>query len=65
LGALHKAWKGYAIAKNKEEDDNMLHYADIIQEYQYDLGRPVSSFHDIGKLALAFYSFVLLNIERI
>jgi hypothetical protein len=30
-GALHKAWKGYVIAKNKDEYDKMLHYADIIQ----------------------------------
>ena len=56
-GALHKAWKGYVIAKNKKEYDKMLHYADIIQELQDDLGlRPVSSFHDIGKSALRFYS---------
>jgi hypothetical protein len=34
----------------------MLHYADIIQECQDDLGLQVSSFHDIGKSALAFYS---------
>jgi hypothetical protein len=55
-GALHKAWKGYVIAKNKNEFDNMLHYADIIQESQYDLGLEVSSFPDIGKSARAFYS---------
>jgi hypothetical protein len=30
-GALHKAWKGYVIAKNKDEYDKMLHYADIIR----------------------------------
>jgi hypothetical protein len=36
-GALHKAWKGYVIAKNKEGDDKMEHYAGIIQECQYDL----------------------------
>ena len=30
LGALHKAWTGYVIAKNKGEDDKMVHYADII-----------------------------------
>jgi hypothetical protein len=30
-GALHKAWKGYVIAKNKDKYDNMLSYADIIQ----------------------------------
>jgi hypothetical protein len=55
-GTLHKAWKGYVIAKNKDEFDKMLHYADIIQECQDDLGLEASSFHDIGKSALAFYS---------
>jgi hypothetical protein len=55
-GALHKAWKGYVIAKNKHEYDNMERYARIIQELQHDLGLEVSSFHDIGKSALAFYS---------
>jgi hypothetical protein len=55
-GALHKAWKGYVIAKNKDEFDKMLHYADIIQECQDDLGLQVSSFPDIGKSALGFYS---------
>src|SRR5919204_3188268 len=47
-GALIKGWKGYVIAKNKDEYDKMEHYARIIQECQYDLGRPVSSFHNIG-----------------
>jgi hypothetical protein len=47
-GALHKAWKGYVIAKNKDEYDKMLHYADIVQESQYDLRLKVSSFHNIG-----------------
>ena len=36
-GALHKAWKGYVIAKKKDEYDNMEHYARIIQENQHDL----------------------------
>ncbi|MFL6318245.1 MAG: hypothetical protein ACJ72U_10595 [Nitrososphaeraceae archaeon] len=54
-GALHKTWKGYVIAKNKDEYDKMVHYADI-QECQDDLGLPVSSFHDTGKSALAFHS---------
>jgi hypothetical protein len=36
-GVLGKAWKGYVIAKNKEEDDKMVHYARIIQECLYDL----------------------------
>ena len=48
-GALHKAWKGYVIAKNKDEYDKMLHYADIIQELQDNLGLRVSSFPDMGK----------------
>jgi hypothetical protein len=56
MGALHKAWKGYVIAKNKDEYDKTLHYADIIQECQDDLGLRVSSFHNIGKSALAFHS---------
>ncbi|MFL6328753.1 MAG: hypothetical protein ACJ71I_14900 [Nitrososphaeraceae archaeon] len=37
-GALHKAWKGYVIAKNKDEYEKMERYACIIQESQYDLG---------------------------
>jgi hypothetical protein len=36
-GTLHKAWKGYVIAKNKDEYDNMERYARIIQESQHDL----------------------------
>ena len=47
-GALRKAWKGYMIAKNKDEYDKMEHYARIIQESQHDLGLPISSFDNIG-----------------
>jgi hypothetical protein len=47
-GALCKAWKGYVIAKNKDEYDKMLHYARIIQECQHDLGLEISSFPNIG-----------------
>lgn len=43
-GALHKAWKGYVIAKNKDEYEKMESYARIIQECQYDLRLTVSSF---------------------
>jgi len=43
-GALHKAWKGYVIAKNKDEHDKMERYADIIQECQDDLGLQVVHF---------------------
>jgi hypothetical protein len=52
--ALHKAWKGYVIAKNKDEHDKMERYARIIQESQYDLGLEVSSFDNIGMPASSF-----------
>jgi hypothetical protein len=42
----------------------MVHYADIIQECQDDLGLPVSSFHDIGKSALAFHSLPAAQIAQ-
>jgi hypothetical protein len=45
---LVKAWKGYVIAKNKDEYERMEHYARIIQESQHDLGLEVSSFDNIG-----------------
>src|SRR5438445_353272 len=55
-GALHKAWKGYVIAKNKYEHDKIEYYASVIQNLQNELGLRVSSFHDIGMSALKFYS---------
>ncbi|MFL6401550.1 MAG: hypothetical protein ACJ72J_18480 [Nitrososphaeraceae archaeon] len=53
-GALHKAWKGYVIAKNKGEDDKMELYAHRVQELQHDLGLPISSFDNIGVSASSF-----------
>jgi hypothetical protein len=53
-GALHKCWKGYTIAKNKDEYDKMQDYARRIQECQHDLGRPISSFDNIGMSAVSF-----------
>jgi hypothetical protein len=53
-GALHKAWKGYTIAKNKREDDKMEVYAHRVQELQHDLGLEVSSFDNIGRSASSF-----------
>jgi hypothetical protein len=50
-GALHKAWKGYTIAKNNGEDDKMEVYARRVQELQHDLGLEVSSFPNIGMSA--------------
>ena len=31
-GALHKAWKGYIIAKTKYELDKEYYYAEVIQK---------------------------------
>jgi hypothetical protein len=53
-GALHKAWKGYVIAKNKGEDEKMQVYAQRVQELQHDLGLPISSFDNIEKSAISF-----------
>ena len=53
-GAIHKAWKGYTIAKNKDEHDKMELYARRIQEWQHDLGLEVSSFDNIGMSAASF-----------
>ena len=33
-GALHKAWKGYVIAKNKDEFELLEYYAGVIQKLQ-------------------------------
>jgi hypothetical protein len=55
-GALHKCWKGYTVAKNKDEHDKMEIYARRIQECQHDLGLPISSFDSIGMSAEDFLS---------
>ena len=47
-GALHKAWKGYIIAKNRYELDKLYYYAEVIQKLQRELGLPVSSFASLG-----------------
>jgi hypothetical protein len=47
-GALHKAWKGYTIAKNKFELARMEYYARVIQKLQNELGLQVSSFPDLN-----------------
>ncbi len=33
-GALRKAWRGYIIAKNKDEIDRLYYYAEVIQKLQ-------------------------------
>ena len=35
--ALHKAWKGFVIAKNKYEVDRMYYHATVIQKLQKEL----------------------------
>jgi hypothetical protein len=50
-GALHKVWKGYVSAKNKDEDDKMELYARRIQECQHDSGLEITSFDNIGMSA--------------
>jgi hypothetical protein len=54
-GALHKAWKGYVIAKNKDEPDRMKYYAIVIQKLERELGIKVSSFPELDLLALQFF----------
>jgi hypothetical protein len=55
-GALHKCWKGYVIAKNKDEHEKMEIYGRRIQEWQHALGLPIDSFDDIGMSADDFLS---------
>jgi hypothetical protein len=55
-GALHKAWKGYLIGKDKDEYDKMEYYASVIQKLQDELGLPISSFPNVGVTALKFYA---------
>lgn len=47
-GALHKAWLGYIISKNKFELDRMEYYASVIQKLQKELGLQISSFPDLN-----------------
>jgi hypothetical protein len=54
-GALHKAWKGYVIAKNKDEPNRMKYYAIVIQKLERELGIKVSSFPELDLMALQFF----------
>jgi hypothetical protein len=62
-GAVHKTWKTYQVAKNRDEYANILHYTDIIR-IPIRLEIEVSSFHDIVKSALAFYFLCAAQISR-
>ena len=47
-GALHKAWKGYVIAKNNDEPHRMKYYVIVIQKLERELGIEVSSFPELA-----------------
>jgi hypothetical protein len=44
---LRKEWRGYVIAKNKHEYDNMKYYTFVVQKLQHELGLKTSLFRDI------------------
>jgi hypothetical protein len=44
LGALHKAWIGYIIAKNKSQFVRQIKYAKIIRKLQRELGLELTDF---------------------
>jgi hypothetical protein len=52
---LHEAWKGYVIAKNKDELSRMKYYALVIQKLERELGIKVTSFPELDLLALEFF----------
>jgi hypothetical protein len=43
-GALHKAWIGYIIAKNKSQFVRQIKYAKIIRKLQRELGLDLTDF---------------------
>lgn len=47
-GALHKAWLGFVISKNKFEPRRMEYYARVIQKLENELGLSISSFPDLN-----------------
>jgi hypothetical protein len=50
-GNLRKCWKGYVIAKNDGDEEKMIHYAEGIQKFQYELGLAVEDFSHLGLCA--------------
>ena len=54
-GALHKAWKGYVIAKNKYEVERMEYYGGVIQKLQREMGLEPSSFPELRINQLGYY----------
>jgi hypothetical protein len=52
-GALHKAWLGYCIAMSKNDDENALFYASIVQKLQRELGIEVREFAEVDMFGSA------------
>ena len=51
--SVHKAWLGYCIALSKNEDENALLYASIVQNLQRELGIQVREFAEIDMFGSA------------
>ena len=47
-GALHRAWVGYVIANNEDDEEQMRKYALVIRKFQRRLNIAISDFPDIG-----------------
>jgi hypothetical protein len=47
-GALHRAWVGYVIAKNQNDEERKRKYAIVIRKFQRRLNIAISDFLDIG-----------------
>ncbi|MGH9988594.1 MAG: hypothetical protein ACRD8W_32075 [Nitrososphaeraceae archaeon] len=58
---LKKAWLGFKIAKSKDDNNNMIYYAGIIQKLQEELCLPVSNFTNLEMTIRRTY----LHDERI
>ena len=52
-GPLHKAWLGYCIALSKNEDENALLYASIVQKLQRELDLQVREFPEVDMFGSA------------
>jgi hypothetical protein len=49
-GALHKAWIGYIIAKNKSQFVRQIKYAKRIRKLQRDLGLELTDFECLHEM---------------
>jgi hypothetical protein len=47
-GALHRAWVGFAIAKNEDDLENMRKYAVVIRKFERRLNIAINDFPEIG-----------------